>query len=108
MGPHALEARQAVAQLGQLYLQPGLWGLGPPGEDVHDQLAAVDHGLFRDLLNVAFLRRAQVVVGDDKVDVELIGELGGRGDLARPDPGRRVGPPELLDEAVDNLDVGRL
>ena len=105
MSPHALQPRQAVAQLGQLDLEPGLGGLRPLGEDVHDQLAAIDHGFVRDLLNVAFLRRAQVVVGDDEVDIEFLRALGGLGNLSRSDPGRRVGAVELLDQAVKYLDV---
>ena len=105
MSPQPLEPGQAVAQLRQLDLQLGLVGLGTPGKNVHDQLAAVDHRFFRDLLDVVLLGGAQVVVGDDEVDIELLRELGGLGNLSRSAPGRRVGAVELLDQAVKYLDV---
>ena len=39
----AAEPRQAIAQLGQLHLQPAGGAGGPLGKDVEDQLAAVTH-----------------------------------------------------------------
>ena len=62
VGPHAPQPRRGVLQLGDLDLQLGLPGLGPAGEDVQDQLAAVEHPRLDALLEVADLRRREVVV----------------------------------------------
>ena len=43
VGPHPLEARQGVFELRQLDLEVGLVGPGAGGEDVEDDLGAVDH-----------------------------------------------------------------
>ena len=54
--PHLLQARQRVFELGQLDLQPGLRRAGPRGEDVEDQLAAVedlDAGRFLQVADLA-------------------------------------------------------
>ena len=58
VGPHLPQARQGVFELGQLDLQPGLDGAGAGGEDVEDQLAAVEHLDLGGLFQVADLRRA--------------------------------------------------
>ena len=43
VGPHLLQARQRVFELREFDLQPRLGRLGAGGEDVEDQLAAVEH-----------------------------------------------------------------
>ena len=69
VGPHLLQPRQRVFQLGQLDLQPGLRRAGPGGEDVEDQLAAVEDLDAGRLFQVADLGRGEVVVEDDDVGV---------------------------------------
>ena len=41
--PHPLQPRQRVFELGQFDRQPGLVRLRAAGEDVEDQLGAVEH-----------------------------------------------------------------
>ena len=63
---HALalagQPRQLVLELRQLHLQHALAGAGVAREDVEDELGAVDHRARQPRLNVARLRRRQVVV----------------------------------------------
>ena len=51
VAPHLPQTRQGVFQLGQLHLQTGFDGARPRGENVENQLAAVEHfelgGLFQ-------------------------------------------------------------
>ena len=67
------EPRQPVAQLGELDLELAVPGRGVLREDVEDQLGAVDHAQIEPLREVARLRRRQVLVEDDQVDVALEG-----------------------------------
>ena len=60
---------QRVFQLGQLDLQLGFDGAGAGGEDVEDQLAAVEHLELGRFFQVADLGGGQVVVEDDDVGV---------------------------------------
>ena len=65
MGPHAGEPGQQVLVLRQLHLEPALLGLGPLGEDVQDQAAAVQHLDAQQICQHPLLGGGQVVVEDD-------------------------------------------
>ena len=65
VGPHVPQTRVGVLQLGQFHLNPGLAALGAIGEDIEDQLGAIQHLAFRKFLNLTYLRRRQVVIEDD-------------------------------------------
>src|SRR4030042_6562374 len=65
--PLAAQARQAVAQLGQLHLELALVRPGPLGEDVEDELGPVDDLDLDLLLEVLLLGGAGVAVEDDHV-----------------------------------------
>ena len=99
MGPHPLQPRQGVLELRQLDLQLRLVGAGAGGEDVEDQLAAVD-----DLdARAAFSRLriwagAEVVVEDDHVGLVGLDELLELLDLARADVGGDVDLLPLLQQ----------
>ena len=72
-------------------------------EDIENQLRAVHHAASENLLQVAALRRRQLVVEDDDVDVrfgERAGEFFG---LAAADERRRIGPRTLLHRAQHGL-----
>ena len=69
------EARQQVVQLRQFHLQAAFAGAGARGEDIEDELGAVDDLGIEGLFQVALLGGGQVVVEDD--------DVGGAG-LARP------------------------
>src|SRR5205807_6578213 len=59
------EPRQQVFQLGELDLQLAFARAGATGEDVEDQLRAIDDLAAHLFLDVAKLRRRQLVVEDD-------------------------------------------
>ena len=59
VGPHLLEPRQRVFELREFDLQPRLGRRRAGGEDVEDQLAAVEHLDARAPFEVARLRRAR-------------------------------------------------
>src|SRR5205085_2485952 len=65
MRPRAGEARQHVLELRQLDLELALEAARPSGEDVEDQLAAIEDLDVQLLGQVALLRRAQVLVDED-------------------------------------------
>ena len=72
------QPRQQVLQLRELDLQLAFARPRAPREDVEDQLRAIDDLAVERLLEVAQLRRRQLVVEDDDVDVELVARGGER------------------------------
>ena len=76
MGPHAGKPRQQVFVLGQLYLQPALFGFGSLGKDVENQRAAVEHPNLCHLLQCAVLRGRQVIVEYDHRRIVMLYQLG--------------------------------
>ena len=63
------QPRQQVLQLRQLHLQLAFPRARAPGEDVEDELRAIDDLAADRLFDVPQLRRRQLVVEDDDVDV---------------------------------------
>ena len=61
------QARQRVFELRQFHLKPRFERPGARGEDVEDQLAAVEHLDAEGLFEVAALGGVEVVVEDDDV-----------------------------------------
>src|SRR5690606_11533093 len=66
-GAASRQPGQQVAQLRQFHLQLALAGPCPLGEDIQDQLGAVQHTGVEGLLQVAGLGGAEVVVENDQV-----------------------------------------
>ena len=103
----APQARQPVAELGQLDLGLALLAVGVLGEDVEDHRGAVDGRAAEDLLEVALLRGRELVVEDDRVGVDRLerdlAELLG---LALADVGGRVGRGAALHDARDHVGAG--
>ena len=104
--PHPRQAGVGVFQLGQLNLEFGLLGLGPRGEDIEDQLAAVHHLDANGLLQLANLGRRQVVVEDDDVGFEALDALSKLLGLAFADVGGRMDGAQLLLEPVHHHRAG--
>ncbi len=65
--PHAAHPRQVVLQLRELDLQLPLGAHGMLGEDVEDQLRAVDHAGVESVLERALLGRVELVVDEQHV-----------------------------------------
>jgi hypothetical protein len=73
------------------------------GKNVEDQCLAVDHVHLERLLEVALLRRCQLVVEDHDVDVVCPGQVGQLGGLALADVERRVERAALDEFGIDRL-----
>ncbi len=63
--PQATHAREVVLELRQLDLELALGGDGVLGEDVEDQLRAVDDARLQGVLEPPLLRRRQLAVDDE-------------------------------------------
>jgi hypothetical protein len=78
------------------------------GEDVEDQLRAIDDLAADHLLDFAQLRRRQLVVEDDDVDAGFLRGERQRLNLAGAEEGRRIGLRALLQDAQHHFGAGRL
>ena len=67
----AAHARQVVLELRELDLELALGADGVLGEDVEDQLRAVDDPRLERVLEVALLRRLELVVDDQRLGAKL-------------------------------------
>jgi hypothetical protein len=105
-GARADEPRQEVLQLRELDLKLAFPGLRPPREDVEDELRAIDDLAADRLLEIAQLRRAQLVVEDDDVGAELVTRRGQRLHLAAAEKCRGVGLRAVLQNAQDDQRAG--
>ena len=68
----------------------------PLGEDIENQLAAVDDANFEGIFQIALLRRRQILVDDHQVGVMLVKPGVNFVDLAAPDQSRRRDAAHLL------------
>ena len=107
MLPHSPHPRQVVLELCELDLELPLGADGVLGEDVEDQLRAVDDPRLERVLERPLLRRAELVVGDQHlgrgVAVRLLQLL----ELPFADVAARVGEAPVLDDPADRLDARR-
>jgi hypothetical protein len=65
--PHASHARNVVVQLRELDLELALGADGVLGEDVEDQLRAVDDPRRKGVFEAPLLRRRQLVVDQERL-----------------------------------------
>ena len=105
MLPHAAHARQVVLELRELDLELSLGADGVLGEDVEDQLRAVDDARLERVLEVPLLRRVELVVDEQHLGARLLVRALQLLELALADVGARVGPRAVLDELADRLDA---
>ena len=61
------QSRQKIPKLSQLHLNFAFTGMGAPGENIQDELRAINHFEIRDLGNGASLRRGEILVEDHEV-----------------------------------------
>src|SRR5262249_29776455 len=100
------QPRQPVSQLRQLDLHHALLAVGVLGEDVEDQGDAVDDVAPELLLEVALLRRRQLVVEHDDVDVGRVGEGAQLVGLPGPDGRGGVGCGAPLQHGLHGIGAG--
>ena len=70
--PHAPHARQVVLELRELDLELSLGGHRVLGEDVEDQLRAIDDARVERVLERALLRRVELVVDEEHLGARLL------------------------------------
>ena len=85
------QPRQQVLQLGKLNLQLAFTRPCTPGENVEDELRAIDDLAIERRLQVPQLCRTQLVVEDDDVGAEFVARRGERRDLATAEERRGIG-----------------
>jgi hypothetical protein len=117
VAPHPGQSRVRVLHLRQLDLQLRLVRLGARGEDVEDQLRAVQHldaalvavaarRLVDDLLQRADLTGRKVVVEDDDVRLLLLGQPGDLLGLTAADVRAGIDAVALLEDLADDFRAG--
>ena len=65
------EARQEIFQLSQLYLKLSLIAASALGEDVKNKLAAIDDSNLKRGFQIALLCRAQILIDDHKIGLQV-------------------------------------
>ena len=111
--PEALQARQHVAVLRQLYLRLGVGRLCTHGKDVKDEARAVEDLDLLHLLDVAQLLGRELIVEDDHRHFPFgilfrLYEGAYLLQLANAEVGDAVRPPKALGEATHRLCTGSL
>jgi len=101
--PHTSHARQVVLELGQFDLELALGGDRVLGEDVENELGAIDDPRFQRVLETALLRRSELVVDDQHLGVRLCEGGYQLLQLALADVRSRIGVRPVLDELADRL-----
>jgi hypothetical protein len=104
--PHAPHAGKVVLQLGELDLQLALGARGVLGEDVEDQLRAVDDAQLELVLEPALLAGVEVIVDEKGFRPAPRDRLLELGELPLPHVGARIGRGTALDELSDRFDAG--
>jgi len=96
------QARQQIFELRELHLPLALARARAAGEDVENQLRAIDHLALDPLLELPLLGWGQLVVEDHHVHGRLVGRGGQRGHLARADERRGIGLRPFLQHPQDD------
>jgi hypothetical protein len=107
MAPHPLQARQLVAQLGELDLQLSLAALRTASEDIENQFGAVDDAHLERSFEVAPLCRRQIAIDNENVDILRAAQLLDLLHLALAEQSGRMGRIAPLRDAIDHHRAGR-
>ena len=107
VGPHVGQPWQEVLVLGQFYLRFGMRSSGALGKDVEDQVGPVqDLGFGQGLTEVSQLRRTQLIIEYEQVDVVLFDVFRDFLEFALADKGSNVGVVQALREGLNGLSIG--
>ena len=102
----AHQPRQEILELRQLHLELAVGALRAAGEDVEDELGAVEDAQRGGLADVPRLRRRQVVIEDQQIRAQRHGAHQDFLELALPHQRARVDLPPPLQDGVEHLHVG--
>ena len=100
----ACQSGQQVVELGEFNLDLALIAAGSLGEDVQDELGAVDHRRVHVIGEIALLGWGQLIIEDD--DAVLIQHFSDLESLAASDEGARFGLRAPLDNGFNNVQAG--
>ena len=103
--PEAAHAREVVLELGKLDLELALGAPRVLGEDVQDQLRAVDDPRIQRVLEVALLRRGQLVVDEERLRSRFAVCALQLLELPLADVRAAVGTVAVLHQQADRLDA---
>ena len=106
MAPHAGEAGEEILELGEFDLQSALAGAGSGGENVENQLAAVDDLAVGDFFEIPALRGRKLIVENHGGRLFFSGGFGDFLGLAFADVERRGGFVQPLDHSLHDLRPG--
>jgi len=106
VAPHGFEPGEGVLELCELDLESGLGGAGAGGEDIEDELGAVDDLDAGELLEGADLSGGEVAVGDDDVGIEGGDEVVELAGLSGTEIEGGVGSGATLEESSDDVRSG--
>ena len=104
--PHAAHAREVVLELRQLDLELALGAVRMLGEDVEDQLGAIDDTRLQLVLELSLLRRAQLVVDEQRLCAGGLVRLLELDELAFAHERPRIRPRSMLDRRSHGLHTG--
>ena len=104
--PHAAHPRQVVFELRELDLELALGATGVLGEDVENQLGAIDDARLERVLERALLRWAQLVVDEQRLGVGLGKGLLQLRELPLAHERPWIGVHSMLDDLPDGVDAG--
>ena len=105
--PQAAHAREVVLELRELDLELALGAARMLGENVEDQLGAVDDAGVQGVLQIPLLRRAQLVVHEQRLRLDAAVGVLQLLELALPDVRPSIGLRAVLHDRADRLDAGR-
>src|ERR1700730_2728759 len=106
MGPLARQARLQIGELRDLDLELALQRARALGENIEDELAAVDHAQLQFLFQVARLRGAERVIENHQRRAAVARDFAYFLNLATTDKGSRVGMLEFLADGGGDARAG--
>ena len=107
MLPHPPHPREVVLELRQLDLELALGAARVLGEDVEDQLRAVDHARLEQVLEPPLLARDELVVDEQRLGVRIRECTLQLVELSLADVRGRIGTHPRLHERRDGIDARR-
>ena len=106
--PRARQSRQRIFHASEVHLDAGFAGLGARAENIENDFVPIRDGHPGELLPIALLRRAQLVVEDEDIALELFREIDDLLRFARADQIARVLFAMMHKHPLDHRDAERV